>query len=116
MFEELLELELKDAEYDAYPINILSGDQFGSAFVDINPNSKIPALLHKTKQSVTRLFESGSILLYLADHFKKFIPNDFALRAETLNWLFWQMGSAPLCGRWIWAFLRLRSHKNKILH
>ena len=98
MFEELLELGLKDAEYDAYPVNILSGDQFGSDFVDINPNSKIPALIHRTNVGVTRLFESGSILLYLADHFKKFIPNDFALRAETLNWLFWQMGSAPYLG------------------
>jgi GST-like protein len=98
MFEELLELGIKDAEYDAYPVNILSGDQFGSDFVDINPNSKIPALLHNIAEGTTRLFESGSILLYLADHFNKFIPDDFTLRAETLNWLFWQMGSAPYLG------------------
>ena len=98
MFEELLELGIKDAEYDAYPVNILSGDQFGSDFVDINPNSKIPALIHNTNKGATRLFESGSILLYLADHFNKLIPEDFTQRAETLNWLFWQMGSAPYVG------------------
>ena len=91
LFEELIELGIKEAEYDAYPVNILEGDQFGSGFVDINPNSKIPALLHKGK----RVFESGSILLYLAEHFNKFIPEN---RTEMMNWLFWQMGSAPYVG------------------
>jgi GST-like protein len=98
MFEELLELGMSDAEYDAYSINILEGEQFGSDFVDINPNSKIPALMHYHNDETTRLFESGSILLYLADYFKKFIPSDFSKRTEVLNWLFWQMGSAPYVG------------------
>ena len=91
LLEELIELGIKEAEYDAYPINILEGEQFGNEFVDINPNSKIPALLHKDK----RVFESGSILLYLAEHFNKFISED---RTEMMNWLFWQMGSAPFVG------------------
>jgi len=98
MLEELLELGLSDAEYDAWLINIGDGDQFGSDFVDINPNSKIPALLDHSTPTPTRLFESGSILLYLAEKFGVFLPKDPAARTEALNWLFWQMGSAPYLG------------------
>jgi len=98
MFEELIELGIIEAEYDAYSINILEGDQFGSDFLDINPNSKIPALIHNVDGKRVRLFESGSILVYLADYFKKFIPSEFSARAEVMNWLFWQMGSAPYLG------------------
>ncbi len=98
LFEELLEAGVKDAEYDAYLINIGEGDQFGSGFVDINPNSKIPALLDTSTSPPTRLFESGSMLLYLADRFKQFIPDEHQGRTECLNWLFWQMGSAPYLG------------------
>ncbi len=98
MFEELLELGVSEAEYDAFHISILEGDQFTSGFVDINPNSKIPALVDKNNGSPIRLFESGSILLYLADKFKKLIPESVKDRAEVLNWLFWQMGSAPYLG------------------
>lgn len=98
MLEELLERGHKDAEYDAYTIRIGDGDQFGSDFVAINPNSKIPALLDRSTPTPTRVFESGSILLYLADKFGELIPTDPAKRAECLNWLFWQMGSAPYLG------------------
>jgi len=98
MLEELLELGITDAEYDAHLIQILEGDQFSSGFVAVNPNSKIPALLDVSTQPPTRVFESGSILLYLAEKFNAFIPEDPAKRTETLNWLFWQMGSAPLLG------------------
>jgi GST-like protein len=98
MLEELLALGVKDAEYDAYLINILEGDQFSSGFVDINPNSKIPALLDRSEEPAVRVFESGSILVYLAEKFGKFLPTDRAARAETLNWLFWQMGAAPYLG------------------
>ena len=98
MFEELLELGYKDAEYDAFLINIGEGDQFGSDFVAINPNSKIPALLDRSTNPPTRVFESGSILLYLAEKFGAFLPADLAGRTETLNWLFWQMGAAPFLG------------------
>ncbi|MBQ0743214.1 MAG: glutathione-dependent disulfide-bond oxidoreductase, partial [Pseudomonas sp.] len=98
LLEELLALGIKEAEYDAYLINIGEGDQFGSGFVEINPNSKIPALLDQTMDPPLRLFESGSIMLYLADKFGAFIPKDAAGRAECLNWLFWQMGSAPFLG------------------
>ncbi len=96
MLEELLELGIEAAEYDAYLINIGEGDQFGSGFVALNPNSKIPALLDTTTDQ--RVFESGSILLYLAEKFGQFLPNELAARTETLNWLFWQMGSAPFVG------------------
>lgn len=96
MFEELLAAGVKEAEYDAHIINILDGDQFGSGFVDLNPNSKIPALLDK--EEGTRIFESGSILFYLAEKFNKFIPKDFNEKTEVMNWLFWQMGSAPYIG------------------
>lgn len=98
MFEELLEAGVKEAEYDAWLINILEGDQFGSGFVAVNPNSKIPALMDHSTQPPTRIFESGSMLLYLADKFQKFIPTDHHGRTECLNWLFWQMASAPILG------------------
>ncbi len=95
MLEELLDAG-HDAEYDAWLINIQDGDQFGSGFVGINPNSKIPALLDRS--SDTRVFESGNILLYLADKFGAFLPSDTKGRTETLNWLFWLQGSAPYLG------------------
>ncbi|MBQ0771466.1 MAG: glutathione-dependent disulfide-bond oxidoreductase, partial [Sphingomonadales bacterium] len=98
MLEELLALGHKGAEYDAYFINIGEGDQFGSGFVDINPNSKIPALMDHSTDKPTRLFESGSMLLYLAEKFGEFLPSDHNKRTEALNWLFWQMGSAPYLG------------------
>jgi len=98
MFEELLAAGFKDAEYDAWLINIGSGDQFGSGFVEINPNSKIPALLDRSTNPPTRVFESGSILVYLAEKFGAFIPKDHHKRTECMNWLFWQMGSAPFLG------------------
>ena len=98
MLEELLAAGHAGAEYDAYLINIREGDQFGSGFVAINPNSKIPALVDYSTPKPTRVFESGSILLYLADKFGAFIPEDPSDRAECLSWLFWQMGSAPYLG------------------
>jgi GST-like protein len=98
LLEELLALGLTDAEYDAWLIRINEGDQFSSGFVDINPNSKIPALLDRSVEPPVRVFESGSILLYLAEKFGRFLPKDFATRTETLNWLFWQMGAAPYLG------------------
>ena len=98
MFEELLALGHRDAEYDAWLIRIGDGDQFGSGFVEINPNSKIPALMDHSTTPPVRVFESGSILLYLAEKFGEFLPREPAQRTETLNWLFWQMGSAPYLG------------------
>lgn len=98
LLEELLALGHAGAEYDAWLINIRDGDQFGSGFVDVNPNSKIPALLDRSGPEPLRVFESGSILLYLAEKFGAFLPKDIAGRTETLNWLFWQMGSAPYLG------------------
>ncbi|MCE8033178.1 glutathione-dependent disulfide-bond oxidoreductase [Billgrantia tianxiuensis] len=98
MFEELLARGHKDAEYDAWLIRIGEGEQFGSGFVEVNPNSKIPALMDHGTTPPTRVFESGSILLYLAEKFGEFLPRDHAWRTETLNWLFWQMGSAPYLG------------------
>lgn len=98
MLEELLELGITEAEYDAWLIRISEGDQFGSGFVEINPNSKIPALLDVSMDPPLRLFESGSILLYLAEKFDAFIPKDIRGRTECMNWLFWQMGSAPFVG------------------
>ena len=97
MFEELLALGIKEAEYDAYLIDISEGDQFSSGFVDINPNSKIPALLDQSGENPVRLFESGAILLHLAEKFSAFIPSS-EQRGECLSWLFWQMGSAPYLG------------------
>ena len=98
MFEELLALGITDAEYDAWLIRIEDGDQFGSGFVDVNPNSKIPALMDYSAKTPTRIFESGAILLYLAEKFDVFLPSDSAARTECLCWLFWQMGSAPYLG------------------
>ena len=98
MFEELLALGHTDAEYDAYLINIGEGDQFSSGFVAANPNSKIPALVDRSTEPPTRVFESGAILLYLAERFGEFLPEDHAARTECLCWLFWQMGSAPYLG------------------
>ena len=98
LLEELLALGHTGAEYDAWLIEISKGDQFGSGFVAVNPNSKIPAMMDHSVTPPVRLFESGAILLYLADKFGAFIPNDPAARAECLNWLFWQMGSAPYLG------------------
>ncbi len=98
MLEELLASGHSGAEYDAWVISIREGDQFGSGFVAINPNSKIPALVDYAMPTPTRVFESGSILLYLADKFGAFVPEDPSGRAECLSWLFWQMGSAPYLG------------------
>ena len=98
MLEELIELGHRGAEYDAWLIRIGDGDQFSSGFVAVNPNSKIPALLDRSTEPPTRVFESGAILLYLAEKFGAFLPKDHAARTETLNWLFWQMGSAPFLG------------------
>ena len=98
MLEELLALGIQDAEYDAFYIGISDGDQFGSGFVDINPNSKIPALFDRSTSPGTRVFESAAILFYLAEKFGKFIPTNLAQRAECMSWLFWQMGSAPYLG------------------
>lgn len=97
MFEELLEAGHSGAEYDAWTINIGDGDQFGSGFVDINPNSKIPALLDRSGSEPVRVFESGAILMHLAEKFGAFLPTDHT-RAEVLSWLFWQIGSAPFIG------------------
>lgn len=96
--EELLELGVTAADYDAWPIRISDGDQFASGFVAINPNSKIPAMLDTSHSPPTALFESGSILVYLAEKFGHFLPKEGAARAETFNWLMWQMGSAPFVG------------------
>lgn len=98
MLEELLARGHKGAEYDAWLINIGEGDQFSSGFVAANPNSKIPALVDRSSDKPARVFESGSILLYLAEKFGEFLPKDPAARTEMMNWLFWQMGSAPYIG------------------
>ncbi len=98
LLEELLALGHAGAEYDAWLIRIGEGDQFSSGFVEINPNSKIPALLDHSVQPPIRVFESGAILLYLAEKFGELLPTDLAGRTETLNWLFWQMGAAPYLG------------------
>ena len=98
MLEELLALGRSGAEYDAWLINIMNGDQFGSGFVAVNPNSKIPALLDRSGATPIRIFESGAILLYLAEKFQAYLPASGGARAECLSWLFWQMGSAPFLG------------------
>ena len=98
LLEELLALGKQGAEYDAHLIKIMEGDQFGSGFVAVNPNSKIPALLDTTTSPPTRVFESGAILVYLAEKFAAFLPSEPSARAECMSWLFWQMGSAPYLG------------------
>jgi len=98
LFEELLALGHSGAEYDAWPIRIFNHEQFSSGFVAVNPNAKIPALIDYSGPEPVRVFESGSILLYLAEKFGAFLPTDTARHAETLNWLFWNMGSAPFVG------------------
>ena len=98
MLEELLAAGHAGAEYDAWLIRINEGEQFGSGFVSVNPNSKIPALLDRSAATPIRIFESGAILVYLAEKFGAFLPTDAAARAECLSWLFWQMGSAPFLG------------------
>ncbi|WP_194723782.1 glutathione-dependent disulfide-bond oxidoreductase [Noviherbaspirillum malthae] len=98
MLEELLALGHGAAEYDAWLIRINDGDQFGSGFVEVNPNSKIPALMDRSGETPVRVFESGAILLYLAEKFDAFLPRSGPERAECLSWLFWQMGSAPFLG------------------
>lgn len=97
LLEELLALG-KNAEYDAFLIDIMAGDQFGSGFVAANPNSKIPALIDRSTSPPTRVFESGSILFYLAEKYGAFLPNETSARAECMSWLFWQMGSTPYLG------------------
>jgi GST-like protein len=98
LLEELLEFGVTEAEYNAYLVNIGDGEQFGSGFVAVNPNSKIPALLDRGTTPPTRVFESGAIMLYLAEKFGAFLPTEPGPRAECLSWLFWQMGSAPYLG------------------
>ena len=98
MLEELLAAGVTEAGYDLYKISIMEGDQFGSDFVKINPNSKIPALLDQSADKPIPVFESANILLYLAEKFGKLIPSDLAARTEVLNWLFWQTGAAPFLG------------------
>ncbi len=98
MLEELLAAGHEGAEYDAWLINIGEGDQFGSGYVDINPNSKIPVMVDRSVEPKQRVFESASILVYLAEKFDEFLPTDLKARTETFNWLFWQMGSAPYLG------------------
>jgi GST-like protein len=98
MLEELLALGHRGAEYDAWLIRINDGDQFGSGFVEVNPNSKIPAMMDRSGPKPIRVFESGSILLYLAEKFGEFLPTEQPARTETLSWLFWQVGSAPYLG------------------
>lgn len=98
MLEELLELGIEGAEYNAFLVKIMDGQQFGSGFVDVNPNSKIPALVDTSLDEATPIFESGAILLHLAEKFDKFVPKDPSERAKCLSWLFWQVGSGPSLG------------------
>jgi len=111
MLEELLALGHTGAEYDAWLIRIDEGEQFGSGFVAVNPNSKIPALLDRSGAAPVRVFESGAILLYLAEKFDAFVPTGTAARAECLSWLFWQMGSAPFLGGGFGHFYAYAPHK-----
>ena len=113
LLEELIELGEEGAEYDAHLIRISEGDQFGSGFVDINPNSKIPALVDRSGDIPLRVFESGAILLYLAEKFNLFIPNNHSSRTECLSWLFWQMGSAPYLGGGFGHFYHYANKKIK---
>ena len=98
LLEELLALGIKEADYDLYKISIMDGEQFGTGFVEVNPNSKIPALLDQSGKTNIRIFESANILLYLAEKFGQFLPKEVEKRTEVLNWLFWQAGSAPFVG------------------
>ena len=98
LLEELLVLGIKEADYDLYKISIMDGEQFGTGFVEVNPNSKIPTLLDQSSANDIRIFESANILLYLAEKFEQFIPKEIEKRTEVLNWLFWQAGSAPFVG------------------
>jgi GST-like protein len=98
MLEELLALGIDEAEYDAWLVNIMEGDQFSSGFVGANPNSKIPALVDHSTSTPTRVFESGAIVMYLAEKHGQFLPTDLTARAECLSWVFWQMASAPFLG------------------
>ena len=111
MLEELLALGLEGAEYDAWLVNIQEGEQFGSGFVGANPNSKIPALVDHSGPAPVRVFESGAILVYLAERFGAFLPTAPAQRAECLSWLFWQMGSAPFLGGGFGHFYAYAPHK-----
>lgn len=111
MFEELLAASYSDAEYDAWRIRISEGDQFGSGFVALNPNSKIPALLDRSGPTPIRVFESGAILLHLAEKFGAFLPQDASGRAECLSWLFWQMSTAPIIGGGFGHFFRYAPEK-----
>ena len=116
MFEELLALGHKGAEYDAWLIRINEGQQFGSGFVSINPNSKIPALMDRSGPKPIRLFESGAILLHLAEKFGAFLPTEAAERAECFSWLFWQMGSAPYLGGGFGHFYAYAPIEDRIRH
>lgn len=113
MLEELKELGVKEADYDLYLINIGEGDQFGSDFVKINPNSKIPAVVDQSQTPRVEIFESGSILLYLAEKFGELLPTDLHARTETLNWLFWQIGAAPYVGGGFGHFFAYAPEKMK---
>nr|WP_199899316.1 glutathione-dependent disulfide-bond oxidoreductase [Sneathiella glossodoripedis] len=113
LLEELLAAGHSGAEYDAWLIKIGDGDQFGSGFVDVNPNSKIPALLDRSGDTPVRVFESGAILLHLAEKFNAFLPTDSGKRPEMLSWLFWQMGSAPYLGGGFGHFYSYAPHKIK---
>jgi len=113
MLEELKALGVSDVEYDLFLINIGKGDQFGTDFVKINPNSKIPALVDQSQEPALRIFESGSILLYLAEKFGHLIPTDIHGRTETLNWLFWQIGSGPYVGGGFGHFFNYAPEKMK---
>ena len=98
LLEELLASGIKEAEYDAFLINIMEGQQFGSGFVEVNPNSKIPALIDNSNENKLPIFESGAIMLYLAEKFNAFLPEEQLLKAQCLSWLFWQVGSGPYLG------------------
>jgi len=111
MLEELLGIGKTGAEYDKHIIEIFEGDQFGSGFVEINPNSKVPALVDYSTETPTRVFESGAILLYLANKFDAFLPGDLTKQAECLSWLFWQVGSAPYIGGGFGHFYRFAPQK-----
>lgn len=113
LLEELLELGITGAEYDAWLINIGEGDQFGSGFVDINPNSKIPALVDHSQTPALPIFESGAILLYLAEKFGHFIPQKIAGRSQCLAWLFWQVGAAPYLGGGFGHFFAYANEKQE---